>query len=452
MLDQRRRSGTIGSLDPVAKHRALGNIISDAVRLRQQSGLYAGLLERFEAIEKQLQADFASAACVSHPGDKGDAREEVLRRFLSESGYLPGRYEVAKGSSHAVSTSGHISKQLDLLLYDALNSPKLLAFGNIQYFPIESCYGCVEVKSRLDKREIEDGFAKIASFKRLRPRIGDHLVEPYGFGILFAYTSSVSWSAVSEAAVSCAKEYPSSEWPNLIVVLDHGILGFMGERAPLVSSAELRTATRILPAALAIGHSVLLTFYLLLVDLLGAIELPMPALRHYAVLPLTCGEHTYRFEYGPMFEAGRCPDHGAFPRTLAEAGIQRILAACPQDSEKDLGQLLDPAQALRQSRSGWGRVRVYNPDALPLEKLLRRPAVVLLHGANRRVESLDYELLEIDGERYLLPHYYIARDDLISSCPRCPSAELSGISLDDWRNAHERRAQDAMTESPVSED
>lgn len=435
-------------MDPnLERHQWLGRLVSHVANLRQQSGLYAGLLERFEAIEKQLQADFHSSAAISHPGDKGGAREELLRRFLVESKYLPKRYAVSDGSCHAVSTSGHISKQIDLLFYDALNAPRLLAFGGIQYFPIESCYGFIEVKSTLGRKEIEDGLEKIAAFKRLRLRIGQELAEPNGFGILFAYTASVSWKSVCETVGECVRGYATGERPNLVVVLDVGILGFMGERSPLVSSAEIREAVNPSLGAFALGHSVLLSFYLLLIDMLGALVLPAPALRHYAMLPLTCGVHTYRFEYGPIFELGHCAEHGTFPRALSQAAIERILGYCTQGSEASLQELIAATGVPEHAAAYPGHVRVYNPDSLPLQKILTRPALVRLGGALRKLESIDYELIEIDGVRCLLPNYYVVRDNLISVCKKCPIVDLSPLSIDEWRAAHERRATEGLAGS-----
>jgi hypothetical protein len=61
-----------------------------------------------------------------------------------------------------ISSTGHISNQVDLLIFDKLNSPKLMSIDDIQYFPIESVYGVIEVKSNIDSKDtLFDAFKKI---------------------------------------------------------------------------------------------------------------------------------------------------------------------------------------------------------------------------------------------------------------------------------------------------
>ena len=54
------------------------------------------LAEFLKAVEGSIRAKFAESAVISHPGDKGENREEILSEFLSK--HLPRRYRGDKGT------------------------------------------------------------------------------------------------------------------------------------------------------------------------------------------------------------------------------------------------------------------------------------------------------------------------------------------------------------------
>jgi hypothetical protein len=107
--------------------------------------------ELFESVEDSLLAQFLEAGFVQHAGDKGENREEILRRFLEER--LPRRFGIAKGE--ILDPNGVHSRSADLIIYDALNCPVLFT-GKTAVLPIEGVYGIIEVKSRLSKQEFLD--------------------------------------------------------------------------------------------------------------------------------------------------------------------------------------------------------------------------------------------------------------------------------------------------------
>jgi hypothetical protein len=51
---------------------------------------------------------------------------------------LPSKYGISKSSIRIVSTTGHTSGQIDLAIYDALNTPKLLTYKDVSFLPIEN--------------------------------------------------------------------------------------------------------------------------------------------------------------------------------------------------------------------------------------------------------------------------------------------------------------------------
>jgi hypothetical protein len=52
---------------------------------------FHGLQREFLYLQTEMLADFEKSKDVGHPRDVGDIRETILRKFLTDSGYLPRR-------------------------------------------------------------------------------------------------------------------------------------------------------------------------------------------------------------------------------------------------------------------------------------------------------------------------------------------------------------------------
>lgn len=123
------------------------------------------LQDRFARLEETLLAQFREAGFVTHAGDRGENREEILHSFLER--HLPKKYGVLKGE--IITQDGSKSHSADIIIYDSLNAPVLYK-GRTAVLSVESVYGIIEVKSTLSKQEFVDASNKIESFKRLAPR------------------------------------------------------------------------------------------------------------------------------------------------------------------------------------------------------------------------------------------------------------------------------------------
>jgi hypothetical protein len=66
--------------------------VQRAIKLRSKDREFHGLNREFIHHKSQMLADFERSKDVKHIRDVGDAREQILRKFLSDSGYLPARY------------------------------------------------------------------------------------------------------------------------------------------------------------------------------------------------------------------------------------------------------------------------------------------------------------------------------------------------------------------------
>lgn len=101
--------------------------------------------------------------CIKHPGETGDLVEQVFRNQLQD--LMPKKVGVANG--FVMDSKGNISKQMDIILYDRLNTPRIFASEGAQIFPVESTYACGEIKTHMDVNQFKDSFEKCLSYKKL---------------------------------------------------------------------------------------------------------------------------------------------------------------------------------------------------------------------------------------------------------------------------------------------
>jgi hypothetical protein len=110
------------------------------------------LRARFEDIEHE------------HRGEAGRQRQDDLRDVLGA--HLPGRLALAGGE--IIASDGAVSPEVDIIIYDALNTPLLASSGSSVKVPIEGVYGVIEVASRLDSRKLREDASKIERIKQMK--------------------------------------------------------------------------------------------------------------------------------------------------------------------------------------------------------------------------------------------------------------------------------------------
>jgi len=162
---------------------------------------HTGLSQIFDGLSSKLQSDFDFLSSqFEHRPSRGFAREYILKELLRQ--YLPGK--LAIGSGVIVSTDGSVSKQIDIVIYDSMNTPIMYGAGDLQIFPVECVYAVMEVKSLLTSSELVKSIDNIRSVKAMQkiayiPRQGPIIttVDLYGeeldyfpvLGFVFAYDS-----------------------------------------------------------------------------------------------------------------------------------------------------------------------------------------------------------------------------------------------------------------------
>jgi hypothetical protein len=322
---------------------------------------------------------------------------------------------------------------MDIVIYDAMDAPRLFDLGGVQYFPVECVYGTIQVRSDLDSTKcIREALDNVASFKSLKY---GSAAPPKGFGILFAYDASLKWETVFDSVLGWEPEHPSVEWPNMVVVLNQGILlNHDGRKVAFLNGDIAHLTTPQLMPVLG-DDAALLPFYLLLMDMLGSIDLPRVPLRQYVSLPVRSGTHAVRFGHGAMAEVGNCEKHGDYLRGLREGAADEIIAACAGQNPTDAKKLMEEAYGRELTGGNWANVVLFNPDALPVGKVLLVARVLRRRDkAPIPTQALGFEELFIDDIRYWIPHYYVVKRSLITGCPQCPEASdgSSTLSIDDW--------------------
>lgn len=229
-------------LQAVITEQGIGQ--SGRIYLSEGEGRAMDLAEFLKTVEGTMRARFAESAVISHPGDKGENREEILSEFLSK--HLPKRYGVTKGQ--ILTRTGTLSHSADIVIYDAINCP-VLYHGRTAILPIEGVYGIIEVKSRLSKAELVDAMKKIESFKNLAPRdlsvvrtreymTVDRPSRPFGAVFGFALDGNSLASLAKNYADDHGRIHDVNFFTNLVCVLGTGLIHYV--------KADLEAAQRTL--------------------------------------------------------------------------------------------------------------------------------------------------------------------------------------------------------------
>lgn len=112
-----------------------------------------------------LALSFRSSGRIRHAVTKGESREHQILDTLSK--LLPTRASVESNVVIIDATDGQ-SPKFDGALVDRTLWPRLFADGNTTGVMIESVIAAIEVKSLLDKTELDDVFKKSAKLRAMR--------------------------------------------------------------------------------------------------------------------------------------------------------------------------------------------------------------------------------------------------------------------------------------------
>lgn len=189
-------------------------------------------LELLQVAGRQLQAEFREIKDSNpHAGDSGAEAEEILKKFLRDR--LPRRFAIESGI--VLGGQGQVSRQTDLIVYDALSAPVYRKGPRTHIVPRDNVAAVIEVKSKLSKEQLGDAVEKIARIKRMpaspissadEPVTMGPMVNSSTWGCVFAYDAYTSIEALAENLKAFNEGLPSREWTDFVVVLGQGTISY----------------------------------------------------------------------------------------------------------------------------------------------------------------------------------------------------------------------------------
>lgn len=190
---------------------------------------YEGILQRIRGEVDSINSLFV------HPGVKGGGNEDVLRKMLNQ--YLPKQFGV--GTGVVIDRHGAQSRQCDIIVYDTMNYPALLAISEAHFYPVDIVYAVIEVKTTLDAHAAAEALANIASVRTLNLIPGRYMLprptkegglaftgyEPTPpLGLVFSYQSGAQqFETFKHWFVPTPGSHIGMQ-PSLVGCLDQGLL------------------------------------------------------------------------------------------------------------------------------------------------------------------------------------------------------------------------------------
>jgi len=190
------------------------------------------LSAKFRGMSRALRGSYDAARVGGrHAGEKGMRREHTLHEFLRR--HLPPRYGVARGE--IVSARGEVSRQVDVVIYDALFSPLLQSADASGVFAAESVYAAIEVKASLNTTDLAEAVYNIKSVKALsrsatvrehggHRRLHAARANPPIFGAVFAPKGSNIPKRVFPGLEEHNRQLPRELWIDCVCILDKALL------------------------------------------------------------------------------------------------------------------------------------------------------------------------------------------------------------------------------------
>lgn len=192
----------------------------------------AGLISK---AAKKLRDDFEYIRdAIPHSGEKGGETEDKVREFLN--GHIPKRFHATKG--FVIDADNQMSDHQDVIIYDEQSSPVYKYDGANQIVSADAVDAIIEVKAALNKSQLEEAFAKIEEVKRLKKRpisemdqkaTASMLATTGTLGIILGFGSAISLEKLAEHCVELNEKYETAHRPDMIVVLDVGVINYTAQ-------------------------------------------------------------------------------------------------------------------------------------------------------------------------------------------------------------------------------
>ena len=209
---------------------------------------YFDTYEYVDDLGKDLIRDFEKAGKTTHPHSVGGGREKTAINKLKN--ILPSGIGI--GSGFVIDSFGNVSSQCDIIIYE---KDLCLKFNtedeNNCYYNCESVIAVGEVKSNLNKKDVEDSINKFKKIRNLKRRLEDnrnfrhYLSKLTAYGAeseiydqehncldqIFTFVLCNSFIVNHKNIIEVIKEKKKIyEYPNTIVSVDGEVIGYSKQR------------------------------------------------------------------------------------------------------------------------------------------------------------------------------------------------------------------------------
>jgi hypothetical protein len=149
---------------------------------------------------------------------------------------MPKRFHATKG--FVIDADNQMSNHQDVIIYDEQSSPVYKYDGANQIVSADAVAAIIEVKAVLNKSQLEEAFAKIEEVKRLKKRpisemdqnaTASTLTTTGTLGIILGFGSDISLEKLAEHCVELNERYETAHRPDIIVVLDVGVINYTAQ-------------------------------------------------------------------------------------------------------------------------------------------------------------------------------------------------------------------------------
>lgn len=319
------------------------------------------LYDIIKSVAKKTNIDYEEITkLIDHRGEKGTAREDLIKEFLLQ--YLPQNFGIERGL--IINSNLEQSNQQDLYIYDKSITPRFIDTEHVKVVPVESIVSIIEVKSELTTEELKSGLDNICRVRSMEKSFIDGSMSSYfPLGYILAFKSQITLNKIKEELTKYSEAKSLENFPTLIVVLDRGVVSMTDKNNPMKYQLSPNDNTIFAISENEEQADNLMIFYLLCSYSISikSHRLDAPDLAAYAqksgFANLSRNFHrdqfkgvTIDFEGNPMSIDGMCAAQ-AFWKEVCDKGehmkpenyikLLILLAEALPDMKKDVGSIID---------------------------------------------------------------------------------------------------------------
>lgn len=215
------------------------------------------------ALNREVLNQLDLAKAISHPGESGRAREQIIAEFFRK--FVPQSFGISTG--FVIDATGGISRQIDIVIYRTDYHP-VFEIGGIKHFMVESVVAVLENKASIASSAVlRMALDNIRSVKALdRSNCGKNyvvngsqqgaMVDPDNFqhqvfGAIVT-EESLAWESLTGGFLGFLRSNPKTHWPNFYADVRHLAISYLSKPDAVTvvpSEANFLAVTRYSPGS-----------------------------------------------------------------------------------------------------------------------------------------------------------------------------------------------------------